>query len=139
MHTGLLEYRRNIEKIIDITNAHKIRLVLLTQPVIWDPEHSGAYDELLWMGGVGDFTTGQSDTYYSVKVLADAMHRYNQELLSICSERKLDCINLAALLPKDTTTFYDDVHFNESGAQKVAELVSQHILQNDYDRFSVTH
>ena len=42
--------------------------------------------------------------------------------------RKVECIDLAPVLPGDTTLFYDDVHFNESGAEKVAEVLAQYIL-----------
>ena len=36
--------------------------------------------------------------------------------------------DLAAHVPRDTTAFYDDVHFNESGARIVADLVTRHLL-----------
>ncbi|KIX12937.1 hypothetical protein X474_16690 [Dethiosulfatarculus sandiegensis] len=31
-------------------------------------------------------------------------------------QEKYPCLDLAELLPKDTTVFYDDCHFNEGGA-----------------------
>jgi hypothetical protein len=43
----------------------------------------------------------------------------------------VECIDLATTLEKDTTVFYDDVHFNESGAQKVSKTVSNYFLSHD--------
>jgi len=35
------------------------------------------------------------------------------------------------MMEKDTTVFYDDAHFNESGARKVAEALSKYLLKRD--------
>jgi len=51
--------------------------------------------------------------------------------LRICQERRVECLDLAPLLEKDTTVFYDDVHFNESGARKVAQAVSRYVLERE--------
>jgi hypothetical protein len=32
------------------------------------------------------------------------------------------------MLPKDLTVFYDDVHFNDGGSERVAEIVSAYLL-----------
>jgi lysophospholipase L1-like esterase len=126
MTIGLEEYRRNINKIIDVTNEKHVRLVLMTQPVMWDREISNELEDLLWLGGVGDFMNGKADTYYSIDVLSKAMKQYNDNLLDICIERHIECIDLASMLPKNIGIFYDDVHFNESGAKSVASIVAQY-------------
>ena len=59
----------------------------MTQPVMWDIKES-EYEALLWMGGVGYFMNGESDTYYSPQVLAEAMDRYNEKLLAFAAKRK---------------------------------------------------
>ena len=41
---------------------------------------------------------------------------------------KVDCLDLAAVLPKDTTIFYDDCHFNEHGAEVMAKELTRHLL-----------
>ena len=105
-------------------------MILLTQPVLWKPDLSEDLKRLLWNGGVGDYVSEDVNEYYAVEPLAEAMDMYNTTLLRICEERQIECVDLASALPKDTTVFYDDFHFNESGAEKVAELVVQYLLQN---------
>jgi hypothetical protein len=56
------------------------------------------------------------------------MALYNQRLLEVCRSRDIDCIDLASFVARDTTTFYDDCHFNEAGAEKVADIIASHIL-----------
>ena len=60
--------------------------------------------------------------------MSKGIESYNDTLLEICSDRQVECINLASRLEKDTTVFYDDCHFNESGARKVSEVLSNSLL-----------
>ena len=62
----------------------------------------------------------ERQAYYATTALARGMAAFNAELLSACREHGIDCLDLAALLPADTTVFYDDLHFNEAGARAVA-------------------
>jgi lysophospholipase L1-like esterase len=129
---GLEEYSRNINTIIDIVQDKSVRLLMLTQPVLWDDSLPEKLEDLLWLGGVGGGggMVGKADFYYSASVLSEAVDMYNKTLLNICKKREIECIDLASLLPKDKTVFYDDMHFNESGAKKVADIVSQYLLNH---------
>jgi len=84
-------------------------------------------ESLLWLGGVDDFQNETGKPYYSVDALYEGIEKYNNVLLKICKVRKVECVDLSEL-EKDKTVFYDDVHFNESGARKVATVLAQHIL-----------
>jgi lysophospholipase L1-like esterase len=121
---ALHEYARNLNVIVDETQSRGMRLVFLTQPVIWRAVLTPEEESLLWLGGAGDFLGGQTAEYYSVAALAEAMDRYNTALLNICEHREVECLDLAALLPKDRSVFYDDAHFTEKGARLVAERIA---------------
>jgi len=73
---ALKHYRENINRIIEMAQNNSIRLLLITQPVLWRPNLNENLRELLWFGGVGDFTQGKLETYYSVDALSTAMKRY---------------------------------------------------------------
>jgi hypothetical protein len=128
---ALEEYRRNINEIANIAQRRSVRLILLTQPVLWDKDLDKSLEDLLLFGGTTrDFLQRGSDTYYSTRALAAAMDKYNDTLLSVCRTRQLECIDMASLLPKDTTVFYDDAHFNEPGAEKVASVITTYMLRH---------
>jgi len=55
---------------------------------------------------------------------------YNKATLRVCEERGIHCLDLASALPKDDSVFYDDVHFNESGAGKIANILAQYLLES---------
>ncbi|MGH9840741.1 MAG: SGNH/GDSL hydrolase family protein, partial [Blastocatellia bacterium] len=83
------------------------------------------------LGGIGDFQKERGKPYYSAAALEKGMNAYNDVMLQVCRERSVECLDLAPMLEKDTTAFYDDVHFNESGARKVAEAVSRYLLDRN--------
>lgn len=125
LSSALDEYARNLKEVVALARARSVRLVLLTQPTMWRPGLPRNLHELLWFGGVGDFQNIPGQPYYAVDALAQGIQRYNDVVLQVCAAERIECIDLSAL-EKDTTVFYDDVHFNESGARQVAAIVADH-------------
>ena len=125
LESALAEYARNLHTIANVADAAGVKLVLLTQPVMWSADLAPELAGLLWMGGVGDFQGTPGQPYYTAAALAEGMARYNETLLEVCRVRGLPCVDLAAKLPRDTRSFYDDCHFNESGARLVAAHVAR--------------
>lgn len=62
-------------------------------------------------------------------MLADLLETYNKTLRSVCRELGVPCIDLAAKLPKDTSVFYDDCHFNIAGCRQVVDVVKPVLAQ----------
>jgi lysophospholipase L1-like esterase len=129
LSTALDEYARNLTQIIAVAKEKSVRLIFITQPSMWKPRLPDNLEALLWLGGVGDFQKELGDPYFSAAALEKGMKAYNNTLLRVCRERQIECIDLAPTLEKDTTVFFDDVHFNEVGARKVAGAVSQYLLE----------
>jgi lysophospholipase L1-like esterase len=136
LSAALGEYTRNVSQIIDVVQEKSIRLIVMTQPAMWKPGLPQNLESLLWLGGVGDFQKDSGKPYYSAAALEKGMKAYNDALLRICRERQVECLDLASMLEKDTTVFYDDVHFNESGSRKVAEALARHMLDRSSFRES---
>lgn len=124
---ALAEYRRNLETIVDLLLARSVRPIFVTQPTIWRPDLTQEEIGLLWGGGIDSFQLGKGVKYYSPSSLEMVMRQYNDALLAVCRERAIDCIDLAGVFPKDRAVFYDDVHFTEAGARKVAEILFEHL------------
>lgn len=124
---GLEDYGRNINRIIDVAQQKSVRVIFMTQPTMWRPGLPKELASLLWFGGIGDFQAETGKPYYSAEALADGMRKYNELLLSICRQRNVECVDLSGM-EKDTTVFYDDVHFNEGGARETASILATHVL-----------
>ena len=128
LSSSLLEYAQNVNTIIETARGHGVEVMLLTQPALYKENLEAELANLLWFGGVGNFQFTAGSEYYSIGAMARAMQAYNQVLLDACEQSGVSCVDLASRLPKDTTVFYDDVHLNESGAEKVAAMVAESIL-----------
>lgn len=123
---ALAEYADNLRAIARSAARHRARIVFVTQPALWRADLPPDLQRLLWMGGVGRFQQESGHDYYSVSALAAGMDAYNRTLLATCGQIPgAVCVDLAALLPRDATIFYDDVHLNEEGSRRVARILAR--------------
>jgi lysophospholipase L1-like esterase len=118
---ALDEYRENLAAMADLARARGVRLVLMTQPVLWRAGLPESAEALLWFG-----TSGGGE-YYDTLQLAEAMARYNGVVREVCADRGLSCVDLAGALPQSTSMFYDDCHFTERGGRAAAAVVAERL------------
>jgi lysophospholipase L1-like esterase len=126
---GLANYRSNLNKLIDRSEAYHAPMIFLTQPTLWKEQMAPEDEALLTAGGVGgrdDWCTKK--IYYSPAALARGMKMFNDVLLDVCDKRKIFCIDLAARVPKERRYFFDDMHYSEAGAQLVSDVVAACII-----------
>lgn len=121
-------YENSLRNIVLSAQEQGIRVVLMTQPTIWEKDFPEALQRFLVSGIIGNSSEGIPH-YYSVGPMAEGMALYNNALIELCREMNVEYIDLASELPKDTTTFYDDMHFNESGASAVSEIIGEYFKQ----------
>jgi hypothetical protein len=126
LSTGLKEYRSRIVSLEDRCKDLKLRCLFLTQPYMWRDNLSARENHLLWQGYLGRFEHPKG--YISAGNMAQAMDSYNQTLLDVCRQDGLECYDMAAHIPKDTSAFFDEMHFNESGARMVAQNLTEYLL-----------
>lgn len=125
LEESLAAYERNTLELIDLAREHDVRLVLVNQPSMWHADMPHDLEWLLWLGGVGDYQTTPGCDYYSVDALREGMTRYNELLRRVATEHDIEFVDAAAALPKSTESFYDDVHFNDGGSRRVAEVIAE--------------
>ncbi len=123
LDSSINNFGRNNYAMIKIVKEYKKQIIFLTQPVAWQDSMSSIENKLCWWGWIGKDQYKNSEVYYSFSILKQAMDKYNSQLKNMCAENNIACIDLENMLEKDTTTFYDDCHFNESGARKIAKIV----------------
>ena len=83
--------------------------------------------DLLWGGP----TDESFQRYYSVGVLMERAEQINAKTVQVCESRGVEYIDLANIVPKDATVFYDDLHYNENGSRMVADAVFQYLSQRE--------
>ena len=76
---------------------------------------------------MGKYQEEPGHEYYAAAALAEGMNRYNERLLQVCRDERLECVDLEKAIPKHLSMFYDDAHFTEAGSQKVAEVFARYL------------
>jgi lysophospholipase L1-like esterase len=118
---ALTRYRQDVLAIVQTCRRQGQKCVFLTQPTMYRAQMPPELAALIWHH--------VPNGAYSPGVLAEVMDAYNETLLAVCREQSLDCIDLASMMPKDTTSFFDDCHFNIPGSARVAKVLTDFFLQ----------
>ena len=128
----LNSYEFVLEKIITLTRQHGIRLVLATQGALYKTTMPEEERKLLWFGAVDEnpFAPSPPQRYFSHAVMRVLLDRYNARTLALCSRHRLPCFDTDRYLPRSTAVYYDDVHLNISGSERLARALSRFILRS---------
>ena len=124
LNKGLINYEKNILDLIKIAKQKDIKLVFTTQATMWKPNLEPKYEKLIMTSGFQN-----NSAFYSTRAFSEGMDLFNEKLLSICEANNVPCLNLQ--LPKTTESFYDDFHFNESGARLVSTEIHKFLKQKN--------
>ncbi|MCA8967112.1 MAG: hypothetical protein KDC48_19690, partial [Planctomycetes bacterium] len=116
---ALAEFRANLEALATVARRGGARVVLVTQPFLWQEDMPKELADLLLFG---EAPYG----YYVPAAMIDGLEQYNAVTRAIARELDLELVDLTDRLPKDTAAFVDDVHFNENGARLVAAAIAAH-------------
>ncbi|MEX2114354.1 MAG: SGNH/GDSL hydrolase family protein [Pirellulales bacterium] len=122
----LQNFADNIQAIIEVCRQHHVRAVFTTQPVLWRADLDAQNESLLWFGQLAD------GRFLSARMLRAAADQYNDTLRNVCASEGIGLIDLDEL-NGDPTAFYDDCHFTETGARRVAQLVAEWLLEHPDD------
>lgn len=121
--SSLNEFGNNIKLIINEARKQHLNIIFINQTAIWKDSMPQNELAMLWMGGIGNFQQAESSAYYSPAALRRALTLYNEKLSDVCRDNGVEMINLDASIPHDASVFYDDCHFTNLGAKKVAGLI----------------
>ena len=115
-------FRARLEELVDRTAESGAKAVLMTQPALFgsgvDPVTNIVLDNLE-VSGFG------LPSLLQWRIL----ELYNDVTRDVAAAHGLDLIDLARLLPKDSSLFFDWIHYSNLGAEVVAELVANALLE----------
>ncbi len=115
------EYRKNIGIMIADLKNLGVRPVFLTQPLLFDESDR-------WKEVVGwDYSVSGKKGKLSAATYAKLLTMFNQELIQTCRADSVEVFDLAAEIPRSSEFFYDTMHFNEKGADLVAQKLAAYL------------
>jgi lysophospholipase L1-like esterase len=120
LQKALETYRANLVDLINTCRMRKQRLILMTQPNLYRKDLPEELEQLTW--------SSMREGAYTTAVLEQLMDAFNQAMMDVCRQQEIECIDVAAGLPKDATAFFDDVHLTNVGCEKVADMVCDYLV-----------
>lgn len=121
-------YGKRVEAICKVAKDRGVRLVLVTQPVLWADFLSEQGNRRLNIARVHPMK--REWDYLEAPNLAEAMDQYNEKLIEVAEQSDTEYFDAAIEMSGNVKYFYDDYHFNESGCAKFAELLSDWFAEN---------
>ncbi len=112
---SLKYYRARLEKLIQVSRAHGIEPVLITQPTLYGPGTDPVTGVDLAKIKLGENLNGA--LMYAVVEL------YNETLRQVGAQEGVLVIDLARELLRNSAYYYDYLHYTEAGAAEVAEII----------------
>ena len=112
----LAGYRQRLHQLIDIAQASDIDPVLVTQPSLLGPEIDSKT-------GVNLATLPTFEERSSALAWA-ILEKYNAVTRQVAADADIPLIDLATKMPKSSEFYYDYYHFNDAGAEVVADIIA---------------
>lgn len=119
------EYRGHLGRAIAQCRENGQKVVVMTQPTLYREDLPPELEALIWV----TFREGR-DGAYTTRALAEGIGLVNAATMEVCREEGVPCLDLAAVVPKDTSAFYDHCHLNNGGCRIVAEALARFLVES---------
>ena len=118
-----VEFSAALEALIAFASSPGRQVVVLAQPVLWQPDLSPRETERLWFS----IATPAGPVRASPAWLAAEMDRYNRRQAELAA--RYGARYVAAPVPADLEHFFDDCHFTDLGSRRMADLIEAEMVR----------
>jgi lysophospholipase L1-like esterase len=120
-------YADRIRRLARAARQRGLRLVLVTQPTLWDDFLNPLAEQRLAFART--FPEPRKWEYLRPGNLREQMDRFNLRLKAVAKETGTELVDLASLMSGEASSFYDDFHFSEKGARQFARLLAEQLAR----------
>lgn len=118
---GLRAYRARLNRLIETCRRAGIEPILMTQPLLLGIGKDSVTGTDLAKFRMWNDDSGESNGEWYWRKL----ETYNEVTRAVALALGVHLIDLARQMPRSTAYFYDEMHYTEAGAAKIAMLVSE--------------
>jgi hypothetical protein len=125
----LTGYKLRIDSLIKLCRLNNIEPIWLTQPSLYgdytDPDTQQPMKNKIVRG---------SSPFSNYDLADKILERYNDVVRSF--ENKIKIVDLAKLMPKQTSLYYDNIHLTNKGAEQVGKIIAAELSSYLKNKFS---
>jgi lysophospholipase L1-like esterase len=122
---ALAAYAQRVRGMAAAAKRRGVRLVLVTQPALWDDFMNPLVERRLAIGRT--YPDPRPWKLLRPGPLREALDRFNLTLKAVAEETGTELVDLAPLMSSEPAFFYDDYHLSEQGCQEFARRLAQHL------------
>lgn len=108
-------YKKRIEELIVFCEQNNVTPIFLTQASLYTCGYD--FSKTLNLGNKTKDGTGSVCHFYKT------LNLYNKALIEVCETKSVPFIDMANMINKDTTLFYDFAHFTPEGSKEFANIL----------------
>jgi len=110
-------YEQRLVRLAETCLQNNILPVFITQPCLYGYGRDSITGANLATAKLEDGMNGE--------LLLGILQLYNGKMKEVSINKKIPCIDLAELMPKNSLYYYDQTHFTNEGAEQVARLLQE--------------
>lgn len=124
----LADYRVRLSKLCEAARRRHVRLVFVTEAVLWDDFLDEKASKILWLAR----TQPEPRSWEVLQPgrLREAIDRYNLALLEVCRREQVEVVDAALSLSGVEAYFYDDYHPNEQGCAMLGKVLAEYFTSH---------
>ena len=104
------------------------RVLLVRQPWL-EKTFTREEGKRLWMFGAGRARTETTTTYYAHEVVWKLLRRIDERLLRVAEDLGVDTLDLGPVVPPTFDLWYDEMHHNARGCERIGLAVAEELLK----------
>jgi hypothetical protein len=120
------EYQQRLREMIQLCRQKKIRVLFVTQPMLWHAGLTPKANDLLWLGILRDGSFGET------AALEQGIAAYNKALMDVCRSESVECVDASEMNGREEL-YYDDAHYNEAGAREMARIAGVKVSEIHFE------
>lgn len=120
-------FEASLRTLVGKARAKAGRVVLVRQPWL-EKELTPEDEKKLWMFWAGSMRHEATSTYYSLDVVWDLMRKVDQRVVDVAKDLGVETIDLRPVVPPTFELWYDEMHHNARGCERIGEAVAERLL-----------
>ncbi|UCD55392.1 MAG: hypothetical protein JSV93_00925 [Candidatus Omnitrophota bacterium] len=129
-YISLPAFKKNLTKLVKYIKNNKSDIILVTQPSLYKEDMREDELRLLYFGRtISNMRLNFIQREYpSPQSFCQAMKLFNKTVKEVSSKEGVILIDADNAVSKDLRNFRDDVHYTERGAETLAEIIAEKII-----------
>ena len=120
-------FEQSLRTLVEKARAKARRVILVRQPWL-ETKLTPEDEKKLWMFWAGSMRHEATSTYYALDVVWSLMRKVDERVVRVAQDLGVETIDLRPVVPPSFELWYDEMHHNARGCERIGEAVAGRLL-----------